>query len=158
MLHIGHQREELDIELERKKMTRGNMRGSVRRREDGEVRRRTQAVANAWKAVEGVKTDRRVSKRLQGKVVSTCVTPACLYRTETLVMTELQQQRLQVCENNWVRKMARVTRADVQEKNGGVKGRDRSGEELDTETGEEQTTVGRTGYVSKAGGDEGCQG
>ena len=59
-------------------------------------------------------------------------------------MTELQQQRLQVCENNWVRKIARVTRADVQEKNGGVKGRDRSAEELDRETGEEETTVGRT--------------
>ena len=27
-------------------------------------------------------------------------------------MTERQQQRLQVCENNWVRKIARVTRAD----------------------------------------------
>ena len=31
-----------------------------------------------------------------------------------------------------------------QEKNGGVKGRDISAEELDRETGEEQTTVGRT--------------
>ena len=41
-------------------------------------------------------------------------------------------------------KKARVTRADVQEKNGGVKGRYRSAEELDIETGEEQTTVGRT--------------
>ena len=51
-------------------------------------------------------------------------------------MTELQQQRLQVCENKWVRKqlIARVTRADVQEKNGEVKGRDRSAEELDRET------------------------
>ena len=58
-------------------------------------------------------------------------------------MTELQQQRLQVCKN-WVRKIARVTRADAQEKNGGVKGSDRSTEELDRETGEEQTTVGRT--------------
>ena len=38
--------------------------------------------------------------------------PACLYRKETLAMTELQQQRLQVCENNWVRKIARLTRAD----------------------------------------------
>ena len=73
-------------------------------------------------------------------------------------MTELQQQRLQVCENNWVRKIARVTRADVQEKNGGVKGRDRSAEELVRETGEEQTTLGRTRYVSRAGGDEGGQG
>ena len=26
--------------------------------------------------------------------------------------TELQQQRLQVCEKNWVRKIVRVTRAD----------------------------------------------
>ena len=44
--------------------------------------------------------------------MSTCVTPACLYGTETLALTELQQQRLQVCENNWARKIARVTSAD----------------------------------------------
>ena len=68
-----------------------------------EVGRRAQAGANALRAVEGVMADRRISKRLKGKVVSTCVTPACLYGTETLAMTELQQQRLQVCENNWVR-------------------------------------------------------
>ena len=34
--------------------------------------------------------------------------------------------------------------AGRREKNGGVKGRDGSVEELDRETGEEQTTVGRT--------------
>ena len=51
-------------------------------------------------------------KRLKGKVVSTCVTPASLYETETLALTELQRQRLQVCEHNWVRKIARVTRTD----------------------------------------------
>ena len=55
--------------------------------------------------------DERISKRQNGKVMSTCLTPACLYGTETLSMTELQQ-RLQVCENNWVRKIARVLRAD----------------------------------------------
>ena len=44
--------------------------------------------------------------------MSICITPACLYGTDTLAMTELQQQRLQVCENNWVRKIARVARAD----------------------------------------------
>ena len=81
----------------------------------------------------GVMADRRISKRLKGKVMSTCDTPACLYGTETLALTELQQQRLQVCENNWVRKIARVTRADR-----------RSAKELDRETGEEQITVGRT--------------
>ena len=76
------------------------------------VRRRVQAGANTCRAVEGVLTERRISKRLKGKVMSTCVTPACLYVTETLALTELQQQRLQVCENNCVRKIARVTRAD----------------------------------------------
>ena len=69
-----------------------------------EVRRRVQVGGNALRAVEGVMADRRISKRLKGKAVSTCVTPACLYGTETLAMTELQQQRLQVCGNNWVRK------------------------------------------------------
>ena len=39
MLHIGHQREELDIELEGKKLTQGTCSGSVRRREDGERER-----------------------------------------------------------------------------------------------------------------------
>ena len=29
-----------------------------------------------------------------------------------LTLTEIQQQRRQVCENNWVQKIARVTRAD----------------------------------------------
>ena len=62
--------------------------------------------------------DRPISKRLIGRVMSTWVTPACLYGTGTLAMTELHQQRLQqqqrlpVCENNCVRTVARVTRAD----------------------------------------------
>ena len=77
------------------------------------VRRRVQAGANAWRTFDGVMADWRISKKLNGKVMSTCVTPACLYETETLTLTELQQQRLQVCENNWVRKIARLTRADM---------------------------------------------
>ena len=78
--------------------------------------------------------DRRISKRQKGQGHEHLhdVTSACLFGTETLAMTERQQHRLQVCENNWVRKIARVARAD------------RSAEELDRETGEEQTTVGRT--------------
>ena len=69
-----------------------------------EVRRRIQAGTNAWRAVEGVTADRRISKKIKGKVMSTYVTPECLCGTESLAMTELQQQR--VCENNWVRKIA----------------------------------------------------
>ena len=134
------------------------------------MRRRAQAGANAWRAVERVMADRRISKRLKGKVRDTCVTPVCLYGTETLAMTELQQQRLQVCENKLVRKqlIARVTRADVHEKNGGVKGRDRNAEELDRErlvrtrlqwAGHvERMADERQSFVSRAGGDEGGQG
>ena len=59
MLHIGHQREELDIELTGKKLTQRNSfvyigvavcgDGKTER----EVRRSAQAGANAWRAVEG---------------------------------------------------------------------------------------------------------
>ena len=149
MLHIGHQREELDIELEGKKLTQRDsfvyLGGAVcgDGKTEREVRRRVQAGANALRYVEGVMADRRISNRLKGKVMSTCVTPACLYGTETLALTELQQQRLQVCENNWVRKIARVTRADRRRM---VELRDETGsaEELDRETGQEQITVGWT--------------
>ena len=54
---------------------------------ENEVRQRAQAGAKAWIAVEGVMADRRISKRLKGKVMSTCVTPAYLYGTETLTLT-----------------------------------------------------------------------
>ena len=118
VLHIGHQREELDMEMEGKKLTQEDsyvyLRGAVcgDGKTEREVRRRAQAGANVWRAVEGVTADRRISKRLKDKVMSTCVTPACLYGKGTLAMTERQQQRLHVSENNWVRKIARVTRAD----------------------------------------------
>ena len=48
-----------------------------------------------------------------------------------------------MCENNWVGK-SNKSKVDGQAKNDGVKGRDGSAEELDSETGEEQATVGRT--------------
>ena len=115
-------------------------------------------------------TARRISKRLKGKVMSTCVTRACLYGTETLALTELQQQRLRVCENNWVRKIARVTRADLRRM---VELREetvvqRSLTErlvrsrysgLDTYKGWRMTDYRRErqSYVSRAVGDEGGQ-
>ena len=57
--------------------------------------------------------DRRISKRLNGKVIHEHLCDTGMpVRNGTLEMTELQQQSLQVCENKWVRKIARVTRAD----------------------------------------------
>ena len=86
-------------------------------------------------------TDRRISKRLKGKVMSTYVTPAWLYGTETLALTEIQQT-LHLSKNIWVRNKARVE--GRQEKNGGVNGRDGSAEELVRVPGDEQAIVGRT--------------
>ena len=37
------------------------------------------------KRVEGVMADRRISNRLKGKVMSTCVTPTCVYGTDTFL-------------------------------------------------------------------------
>ena len=59
VLHISHQREELDIELEGKKLTQRDsfvyLGGAVcgDEKTEREVRRRVQAGANAWRAVEG---------------------------------------------------------------------------------------------------------
>ena len=106
LLHIGHQMEEMDIELEGKKLTQGDsfvyLGGAVcgDGKTEREVRRRAHAGANAWRAVGGVMADRRISNRRKSKVMITCVTPACLYGTETLALTELQQKRLQLCGKN----------------------------------------------------------
>ena len=87
-------------------------------KKEREVRRRAQAAANAWRAVEGVMADRRISKRLNDQFVSTCVTPACLYGTETLAITELQQQRQQVCKTTAYEN--RKSNKGREVKNGGV--------------------------------------
>ena len=75
VMPIGYQREELDIEREGKKLTQRDsfvyLEGAVcgDGKTEREVRRRVQAGANAWRAVEGVMADRRISKRLKGKVM-----------------------------------------------------------------------------------------
>ena len=100
VLHIGHQREELDIDLERKKLTQRDsfvyLGGAVYGdgKTEREVRRRVQAGANAWRAVEGVMADRRISKRLKGKVMSVFralhgLAPACV----TTLITSYEPRR-----------------------------------------------------------------
>ena len=61
-----------------------------------------------------------------------CHTGMLVRNGNLIALTELQQQRLQVCENNWVRKIAGVTRADRRRI---VEGRDGSAEELDRDRG-----------------------
>ena len=48
-------------------------------RVDVEVRRRIQAGANARRNVEGVMVDRKISRKLKGKVLDSCVVPANTY-------------------------------------------------------------------------------
>ena len=66
MLHIGHQREELNVELAGKKLTQEDsfvyLGGTVcgDGKTEREVRRIAQAGGNGWRAVEEVMADRRI--------------------------------------------------------------------------------------------------
>ena len=81
-------------------------------RVDVEVRRRIQAGANAWRNVEGVIVDRKITRKLKWKVLDSSIVPASTYGLETLALSELHQHKLQVCENNWIRRIAGVKRVE----------------------------------------------
>ena len=55
---------------------------------------------------------RQISRKLKGKVLDSCVVPASTYGLETLTLSELQQHKLQVCENNWIRRIVGVRRVE----------------------------------------------
>ena len=120
MLHIGHPTEELDIELEGKKLTQrdsfvylgGEVCGDGKT--EREVRRRVQAGANAWRAVEGYNGRPADLKKTEGQGHEhLCHTGMSVRngnldtdRTTTTKAASLRKQLV------WVRKIARVTRAD----------------------------------------------
>ena len=54
--------------------------------------------------------DRKISRKLKGKVLDSCVVPASTHGLEALALSELHQHKLQVCENNWIRRIAGVKR------------------------------------------------
>ena len=47
-------------------------------------------------------------KNLVRAIPDSCVVPASTHGLETLALSELHQRKLQVCENNWIRIIARV--------------------------------------------------
>ena len=49
-------------------------------------------------------------QKAEGKVLDSCVVTASTHGLETLALSELQQRKLQVCENNWIRRIAVVER------------------------------------------------
>ena len=73
-----------------------------------EVRRRIQAGANAWRNIEEAMMDRKISRKLKGKVLDSYVVPASTYGLDTVPLSELHQHKLQVCENNWIRRIPGV--------------------------------------------------
>ena len=143
---MGHQREKLDIELEGKILNQrdsfvylgGAVCGDGKMEREG--RRRVQAGANAWRAVEGVMADLKKTER-QGH--------AHLCHTSMLVRNgNIGSDRTTTTQAASVRKLLGQKNSKCNEsrqaKNGGVKERDGSAVELDRETGEEQITVGWT--------------
>ena len=56
--------------------------------------------------------DRKISRKLKGKVLDSCVVPASTYGLDTLALSEVHQHKLQVRENNWIRNIAGVRRVE----------------------------------------------
>ena len=55
-----------------------------------EVKKRVQAGWNRWRRVSGVICDKRLPARVKGKVYSSVVRPAMVYRLETVAVTKKQ--------------------------------------------------------------------
>ena len=148
MLHIGHQREELDTELEGNILNQrdsfvylgGAVCGDGKTERD--IRRRVQAAANAWRAVAGVMADRRFSKKTEGQVHEYLCHTSTPVRNGNLgsgrTTTQAASVRKQLGPKNSKSNESR------QAMNGGVEGSYGSVAEIDRETDEEQITVGWT--------------
>ena len=119
MIWVGQQNKDLDISLEGKKLKQRDsfvyLGGAACRDGSTETEiRRIQAGVSAWRKVEGVMGDRHISLKLEGKVISSCITTACLYGLETMAKMEKQLEKLQDCENNCVRIITGVKRISNQ--------------------------------------------
>ena len=51
-------------------------------------------------------------QKTKGKVLDSRVVSASAHDMETLALSEIHQHKLQVCENNWIRRIAGVTRVE----------------------------------------------
>ena len=76
-----------------------------------EVKKRVQAGWNGWRRVSGVICDRRLPARVKGKVYSSMVRPAMVYRLETVAVTK-KQVEMEVTEMKMLRFAMGVTTKD----------------------------------------------
>ena len=56
------------------------------------------------KKCRGLMVDGQISRKLKGKALDSCVVPASTYGLETLALSEPYQHKLEVYENNWIRR------------------------------------------------------
>ena len=62
------------------------------------VKKRVQAGWNGWRRVSGVICDRRLPARVKGKVYSSLVRPAMVYKLETVAITKKQVEEMEVAK------------------------------------------------------------
>ena len=116
VMWVGHQREELNIRLDGKEIKQVD--GLHWRNGYGGWTfsgRSTTSDTSGSECLEkgrGTHVGQKNFKKLKLKVLRTCVAPVCLYGLGTVALTEQQQQKLQECENNWVRRITRTKRVD----------------------------------------------
>ena len=77
-----------------------------------EVKNRVQAGWNGWRRVSGVICDKRLPARVKGKMYSSVVRPAMVYRLETVAVTKKQIEEMEVAEMKMLRFTMGVTRKD----------------------------------------------
>ena len=77
-----------------------------------EVNKRVQAGWNGWRRVSGVICDRWLPARVKGKVYSSVVRPAMMYRLETVAVRKKQIEEIEVAEIKMLRFAMGVTRKD----------------------------------------------
>ena len=77
-----------------------------------EVKKRVQAEWNRWRKVSGVICERRLPARVKGKVYSSVVRPAMVYRLETVAVTKKQVEEMEVAEMKMLRFAMGVPRKD----------------------------------------------
>ena len=77
-----------------------------------EVKKRVQAGWNGWRRVSGVICNKRLPARVKGKVYSSVVRPARVYRLEIVAVTKKQVEEMEVAEMKMLRFTMGVTRKD----------------------------------------------
>ena len=118
VMWVGKQREDVNIRLEGKVKNivciwmETYLKTGEWRVVEMEGRRRIPTGANARRNVEGVMTNRNISRKLKKNGLDSYVVPASTYGLKTLALSEMQQHKLHVSENNWVRRIAGVKRVE----------------------------------------------